>query len=54
MSINDEADTIARNMKRYGGSFAQALSGAIMVADDLNLHKIKNTWNDMWEEYLNW
>ena len=45
--------TVAENMKKYGGSFAQALGVALSHADMWNTIKIKLTWPELWEEYLN-
>lgn len=45
--------TVAENMKKYGGSFAQALGVALSHVDMWNTTKIKLTWPDLWEEYLN-
>ena len=44
---------IAENMMRYGGSFVKHLGEALMHADPANTQKIKNTWSDCWEKYLN-
>ena len=48
-----EKFTVAENMKKYGGSFAQALGVALSHADMWNTTKIKLTWPELWEEYLN-
>ena len=45
--------TVAENMKKYGGSFVQALGVALSHADMWNTTKIKLTWPELWEEYLN-
>ena len=45
--------TVSENMKKYGGSFAQALGVALSHADMWNTTKIKLTWPELWEEYLN-
>lgn len=45
--------TVAGNMKKYGGSFVQALGVALSHADMWNATKIKLTWPELWEEYLN-
>lgn len=44
---------VAENMKKYGGSFAQALGIALSHADMWNTMKIKLSWPELWEEYLN-
>ena len=48
-----EKNTVAENMKKYGGSFAQALGVALSHADMWNTIKIKLSWPELWEEYLN-
>ena len=48
-----EKNTVAENMKKYGGSFVQALGVALSHADMWNTTKIKLTWPELWEEYLN-
>ena len=48
-----EASIVSINMKRYGGSFVQALGVALSHADMWNTTKIKLTWPELWEEYLN-
>ena len=50
----DEKLKVAENMKCYGGSFVQALSVAILAADNENLKKIKKTWPEYWDKYLKW
>jgi len=42
---------VARTMIEYGGSFVRKLGGAVMVADQNNLQKIKTTWPDYWSQY---
>ena len=50
----DEKLKVAQNMKRFGGSFVQALGETLIHADDKNAQKIKETFPKLWEEYLNW
>lgn len=45
--------TVAENMKKYGGSFVQALGVALSHADMWNATKIKLIWPELWEVYLN-
>jgi hypothetical protein len=49
-----EAHVVARNMDKYGGSFASALAKALIKADLENIRKIKDTWPQYWATYLNW
>lgn len=38
-------------MKRFGGSFVQALAEAWLKADPVNRQKIKDTWPEYWSRY---
>lgn len=38
-------------MNKYGGSFAQSLAKAALMADETNLEKIKATWPELWKQY---
>lgn len=50
--IIKEASEIRKAVKIYGGSFMKALVGAMECADIYNLQKIKDTWPDEWNQYL--
>ena len=52
--IYEEQVIVAHNMELYGGSFAQNLGRALLHADGINTAKIKATWPELWDEYLNW
>ena len=39
-------------MMEYGGSFVRKLGAAALVADEQNLHRIKSTWPEYWEQYM--
>jgi hypothetical protein len=43
---------VSEGMQRYGGSFVQALGRALAHADAQNALKIKLTWPEYWEKYL--
>lgn len=43
---------IAEAMNKYGGSFVMSLSRALLSADPINTQKIKTTWPELWEQYL--
>ena len=43
---------VCKGMKAYGGSFVQALGEALSHADYINTAKIKLTFNEYWNEYL--
>lgn len=48
----EEKDTVLRGMSRYGGGFVQALAEALRRADSNNTQKIKETWPEYWQQYL--
>lgn len=50
----NEIAEVQRNMEMYGGSFEQGLARALLHADMENAIKIKITWSDLWEKWLNW
>ncbi len=52
--IYDEQVIVAHNMELYGGSFEQNLGRALLYADKTNTAKIKATWPELWEKFLNW
>lgn len=54
IKIHDEQVIVARNMEIYGGSFASNLGRALLHADSRNTAKIKATWPELWQKYLNW
>lgn len=54
IKIHDEQIIVARNMELYGGSFASNLGRALLHADSINTAKIKATWPELWEKFLNW
>lgn len=49
---NVEIVKVSSAMKAFGGNFIQALSELIIVADSINLEKIKTTFKEEWEKYL--
>lgn len=53
-ALYTEQSIVAENMERYGGSFAKHLGIALLYADIHNAAKIKKTWPELWEKYLNW
>lgn len=54
ITIIVEQPTVARNMELYGGSFESNLARALAKADTTNASKIKATWPELWEKFLNW
>ena len=53
MLISDERVDVAENMIKYGGSFVKALGEALIHADLNNIKRIKATWPEYWNQYLN-
>ena len=49
----DEILKITDNMKRFGGGFIKSLSEAIVKADEENLEKLRNSFGEEFEKYLN-
>lgn len=52
-TFQDECNKVANSMIENGGSFVEALGKALMKADKVNCWKIKTTWSDYWEQYIN-
>jgi len=50
--LHREAQLVRKAIKMYGGSFMAALGDAMDYADNNNLAKIRVTWNDEWQQYL--
>ena len=44
---------LVSNMQKYGGSFVQALSEAILRSDPDNYERLKEAFPDYWETYSN-
>jgi len=51
--IEDEKITVADNMVKFGGSFVRSLGEALYHADPINTRKIKDTFSEYWEQFLN-
>ena len=47
-----QARLVRKGIRMYGGSFMKALGNAMDYADNNNLAKIRVTWNDEWQQYL--
>lgn len=52
MNIDEEKYYVVEGMRKYGGSFIQGLSQALIRADSINTTKIKINWLDEWNKYL--
>lgn len=51
-NILEEQYFVSQAMIRYGGSFASNLGQALAHADINNTVKIKSTWPEEWQKYL--
>lgn len=49
----DERIVVLENMKRYGGSFVQALAECFYRADEINFVILKTAFPDIWDKYKN-
>lgn len=47
-----EAFVVASAMIKYGGSFVENLGRALQCADMINTQKIRDTWPEYWQQYL--
>lgn len=47
-----EVENVINGMKLHGGSFVMALGVALSHADHFNEQKIKDTWPELWAQYL--
>lgn len=52
MDIQEEKYFVCSGMSKYGGSFAKGLGIALSSADMFNTEKIKQTWPELWKQYL--
>ena len=50
VALIEEYETL-KMMRKYGGSFVQALAELASRADAKNLAIIKQTWPEYWKEY---
>ena len=50
--LHDEKIFVAAEMELHGGSFVKTLAMMIYAADDINVQKIKDTWPEYWNLYL--
>lgn len=49
-----EINVVRENMEQHGGHFVQGLAKALMYADLKNALRIKETFPELWQTYLNW
>ncbi len=54
METEEEKYFVSLGMRERGGSFVKALGEALLHAHPSNIQKIKDTWPEYWEEYLEW
>ena len=50
--LEEEKYYVSLGMRKYGGSFIQYLGEALAHADIFNTKKIKETWPEYWQDYL--
>lgn len=50
---HDERLRVAEAMQTYGGSFVKSLGVALLHADRENTRRVKQTWPEYWQKYLN-
>lgn len=53
LALEEEKVDVQANMETYGGDFVKGLAAALLHADPDNTLKIKNTWTELWDKYLN-
>ncbi len=54
METEEEKYFVSLGMRERGGSFVKALGEALLHAHPSNIQKIKDTWPEYWEEYIEW
>jgi len=54
MIKRDEMLKVANTMMESGGGFVKKLGEALIQADSDNVQKIKDTWPELWQKYLEW
>lgn len=52
MIPEDEKYYVSLGMRTYGGSAVKALGHFLALADHINTAKIKYTWPEYWNKYL--
>ena len=45
---------VSRSMRKFGGSFTQALGVALVHADPDNAQRIKSAFPELWDGYLDY
>lgn len=51
-SLEEEKIKVAYSMIKFGGDFVKSLGHALLHADFTNTYKIKNTFEQYWNIYL--
>ena len=49
--MSDEEMKTVERMARFGGSFVKNLAKCFYSADPINFRKLKEAFNDYWNEY---
>lgn len=47
----EDVDVVVAGVRRYGGSFAQALAAALQLADSDNRRRIRSAFQELWDKY---
>ena len=50
--LMDDSRNVSKAMSKYGSSFVNKLGEALLHADPNNTQKIKDTFSEYWDEYL--
>jgi len=52
MKLMYDSLKVSRAMSKYGGGFVSRLGDALLHADPNNTQKIKDTFSEYWDKYL--
>ena len=52
MQLMYDSLKVSRAMAKYGGGFVKRLGDALLYADRNNTQKIKDTFSEYWDKYL--
>lgn len=52
MELMYDSLKVSRAMSKYGGDFVKRLGDALLHADPNNTQKIKDTFSEYWDKYL--
>ncbi len=49
--MNEQEYAVVEQMEKYGGSFVKALAECFHRADPINFRKLKDTFQEYWQQY---